>query len=94
MRMELHDKGLVLSAPQIPVKSGAACGRTESSAPYRMRWTYSVRISELPQASREKSRKTKGGFLVASRGLRGEIEIPPGSFSFPNLFFWRSKRKD
>lgn len=78
MRMELHDKGLVLSAPQIPVKSGAACGRTESSAPYRMRWTYSVRISELPQASRERARKTKGVLLVASRGLRGKIEIPPG----------------
>ena len=43
--------------------------------------------------SREKSRKTEGVFLVASRGFRGEIEIPPGSFSFCHFFFWRSKRK-
>lgn len=93
MRMELHDKGLVLSAPEIPVKSGAACGRTESSAPYRMRWTYSVRISELPQASREKSRKTEAVFLVGSRGLRGEIEIPPGIVFFLQLFLSEKQKK-
>ena len=45
-----------------------------------------IKNSELHQASREKSRKTEGVFLVGSRGAGGEIEIPPGSFSFPNLF--------
>ena len=83
----------VTDSPQIPVKSGAACGRTESSAPYRMRWTYSVRISELPQASREKSRKTKGVFLVASRGLRGEIEIPRARFLIATFAFGEAKEK-
>ena len=37
--------------------------------------------------------KTEAVFLVGSRELRGEIEIPPGSFSFCSFFFWRSKRK-
>ena len=40
------------------------------------------KIFELLQTTREKSRKTEAVFLVGSRGLRGEIEIPPGSFSF------------
>ncbi len=52
-----------------------------------------VRNFGLLQISREKSRKTEEVFLVGSRGLRGEIEIPPGSFSFASVFFWRSKRK-
>ena len=65
-----------------------SAGRTESSTP-----TDSVGNFELYQASREKSRKTEAVFLVGSRGLRGEIEIPPGSFSFCSFFFWRSKRK-
>ena len=48
---------------------------------------------ELYQASRERFKKTEAVFLGASRGLRGEIEIPPGSFSFCHFFFCRSKRK-
>ena len=42
----------------------------------------SVGNSELFQITREKTRKTEAVFLVGSRELRGEIEIPPGSFSF------------
>ena len=38
-------------------------------------------------------KKTEAVFLVALKGAPGEIEIPPGSFSFCNFFFWRSKRK-
>ena len=56
-------------------------------------YRHCIKNSELFQISREKSRKTEGVFLVASRGFRGEIEIPPGSFSFCHFFFWRSKRK-
>ncbi len=52
-----------------------------------------VQIAELLQASRERSKKTEAVFLVALKGAPGEIEIPPGSFSFCNFFFWRSKRK-
>ena len=32
-------------------------------------------------------------FFWSLQGGPGEIEIPPGLFSFPNLFFWRGKRK-
>lgn len=42
----------------------------------------SVGNFELLQVSRERSKKTEAVFLVGSRGLRREIEIPPGSFSF------------
>ena len=42
----------------------------------------SVRNFELLQVSREKSRKTEGGFLGRFKEVRREIEIPPGSFSF------------
>ena len=52
-----------------------------------------IRNSELFQISREKSKKTEAVFLVALKEVRGEIEIPPGSFSFCHFFFWRSKRK-
>ena len=59
-------------SPQIFEKTVQSAGRTESSAP-----TNSVGNFERYQASREKSRKTEAVFLVGSRGLRGEIEIPP-----------------
>ena len=39
------------------------------------------------QLSRERSKKTEAVFLVGSRGSGGEIEIPPGSFSFASVFF-------
>ena len=45
-------------------------------------YKYSARRFELFQISRERSKKTEAVFLVGSRGLRREIEIPPGSFSF------------
>ncbi len=50
----------------------------KSCSPYKV-FSRNVRNSELFHASREKSRKTEGVFLVGSRGLRGEIEISPGS---------------
>ena len=40
-------------------------------------YRHCIKNSELFQISREKSRKTEAVFLVGSRGLRGEIEIPP-----------------
>ena len=41
-----------------------------------------------------KSPEKPKGFFWSVQGGPGEIESPPpGSFSFPNLFFWRSKRK-
>ena len=51
-------------------------------------YKYSARRFELFQISRERSKKTEAVFVVGSRGLRREIEIPPGLVSF-----WRSKRK-
>ena len=41
-----------------------------------------VRNFELLQITREKSRKTEGGFSGRFKEVRREIEIPPGSFSF------------
>ena len=72
-------------SPQIFEKTVQSAGRTESSVP-----TNSVGNFELYQASREKSRKTEGVFLVGSRGP-GEIEIPPDSFSFPIFSFGEAK---
>ena len=38
--------------------------------------------------------KNRSGFYGRFKGAPGgEIEIPPGSFSFCSFFFWRSKRK-
>ena len=45
-------------------------------------YKYSARRFELFQISRERSKKTEAVFLAGSRGLRREIEILPGSFSF------------
>ena len=45
-------------------------------------YKYSARRFELLQISRERSTKTEAVFVVGSRGLRGKIEIPPGSFPF------------
>ena len=56
-------------------------------------FTRRVRIFELLQISREKSRKTEAVFLVAFKGAPGGNRNPPGSFSFCHFFFWRSKRK-
>ena len=53
-------------------------------------YRHCIKNSELHQASREKSRKTEGVFLVGSRGP-GEIEIPPDSFSFPIFSFGEAK---
>ena len=50
-----------------------------------------VRNFELLQISREKSRKTEAVFLVGSRGLRGEIEIPPARFLFVTFSFGEAK---
>ena len=41
-----------------------------------------VRNFELLQITREKSRKTEGGFSGRFKEVRREIEISPGSFSF------------
>lgn len=43
--------------------------------------------------SREKSRKTEAVFLVGSRELRGEIEIPPGLVFFLQLFLLEKQKK-
>ena len=58
-----------------------------------MCWTYSVRISELHQASREKSRKTKGVFLVALRGSGGKSKSLRARFLFPVFSFGEAKEK-
>ena len=73
-------------------KNGAFCRVDVGIDPYNT-YADNIRNSELLQISRERSKKTEAVFLVALRGLRGEIEIPPGSFSFASVFFWRSKRK-
>ena len=49
--------------------------------------------SELFQISRERSKKTKAVFLVALRGLRGEIGIPPGLVFFLQLFLLEKQKK-
>ena len=47
-----------------------------------------------PAAARERSKKTEAVFLVASRGLRGEIRNPTGRFfSFANVFFFGGTKK-
>ena len=43
-------------------------------------YKYSARRFELFQISRERSKKTEAVFLVGSRGLRREIEIPRARF--------------
>ncbi len=40
-----------------------------------------------------KTQENRSGFLGRFKEVRREIEIPPGSFSFASVFFWRSKRK-
>ena len=45
-------------------------------------YRHCIKNSELFQILRERTKKTKAVFLVALRGRRGEIEIPPDSFSF------------
>ena len=40
-----------------------------------------------------KIQENRSGFLGRFKEARGKIEIPPGSFSFASVFFWRSKRK-
>ena len=50
-------------------------------------------LVQICQLSRERSKKTEGVFLGAPRGSGGKFAIPPGSFSFASVFFWRSKRK-
>ena len=42
---------------------------------------------------RGKSPEKPKRFFWSVQGGPGEIEIPPGSFSFASVFFWRSKRK-
>ena len=66
----------VANSPKISVKIGAFCRVDVGIDPYNA-CTDSVRNFELFLVSREKSRKTKAVFLVASRGGPGEIEIPP-----------------
>ena len=61
-------------------------------APYEA-FSKNVRNSEMLQVSREKSRKTEGVFLVASRGLRGKIEIPRARFLFVTFSFGEAKEK-
>jgi hypothetical protein len=58
-----------------------------------MRWTYSVRISELPQASREKSRKTKGVFWSLQGGSGGKSKSPRARFLFATFAFGEAKEK-
>ena len=79
----------VPNSPKISVKPVHSAGSMWASTPTNLRGDC-VGNFELHQISRERSKKTEAVFLGALRGLRGEIEIPPGSSSFchsPQILF-------
>ena len=74
-------------------KNGAICRVDVSIDPYEA-FTRNARNFEQFSKFRGKDSRKPGRFSWSVQGTPGGIEIPPGSFSFPSLFFWRSKRKD
>ena len=68
----------VSNSPKISVKSVQSAWADVGIGPYNA-FKNRVGIFELFLVSRERSKKTEAVFLVGSRGLRGEIEIPPGA---------------
>ena len=60
--------------------------------PYKTFWE-SIRNFELPQASREKSRKTEAVFLVGSRRSGGKSKSLRARFLFATFSFGEAKEK-
>ena len=67
----------VTNLQRISVKTVHSAWADVGIGPYKP-FLGSVGNFELLQITRERSKKTEEVFLVGSRGLRGEIEIPPG----------------
>ena len=82
----------VSNSPKISVKSVQSAWADVGIGPYNA-FKNRVGIFELFLVSREKSKKTEAVFLVGSRGLRGEIEIPPGLVSFCQHFLLEKQKK-
>ena len=73
-------------------KTGASCRVDVGIDPYNA-YRRCIKNSELHQASREKSRKTEGVFLVGSRGAGGKSKSPRARFLFPIFSFGEAKEK-
>ena len=76
-----------------PTIGGAAFSKKPADRVIRLYKTYkiSVRSSELFQIARERSKKTEGVFLVASRRSGGKSKSLRARFLFPVFSFGEAK---
>ena len=90
----MHPAGAMCTGKRQTHIRNAPSSRTAVTSidPYNA-YRHCIKNSELHQASREKSRKTKGVFLVGSRGTGGKSKSPRARFLFPIFSFGEAKEK-